>query len=74
MKLETDRRLIRDRISMLSKELDKVKLSRETMRESRKKSLIPVIAIVGYTNAGKSTLLNRLTNANVLEEDKLFVT
>ena len=73
MKLETDRRLIRDRISMLGKELDQVKLSRETMRESRKKSLIPVIAIVGYTNAGKSTLLNRLTNANVLEEDKLFV-
>lgn len=74
MKLETDRRLIRDRISMLGKELDQVKLSRETMRESRKKSLIPVIAIVGYTNAGKSTLLNRLTNANVLEEDKLFAT
>ncbi len=74
MKLETDRRLIRDRISMLGRELDQVKLSRETMRESRKKSLIPVIAIVGYTNAGKSTLLNKLTDANVLEEDKLFAT
>lgn len=74
MKLETDRRLIRDRIAALNKELDQVKLSRETMRESRKKSLIPVIAIVGYTNAGKSTLLNRLTDANVLEEDKLFAT
>lgn len=74
MKLETDRRLIRDRISMLNKELDQVKLSRETMRESRNKSLIPVIAIIGYTNAGKSTLLNRLTDADVLEEDKLFAT
>lgn len=73
-KLEMDRRLIRDRISQLKSELEEVKRSRETSRELRSQSTIPVVAIVGYTNAGKSTLLNRLTNAGVLAEDKLFAT
>lgn len=73
-KLEVDRRLIRDRISQLNKELKDVKQTRETTRELRSKSYTPVVAIVGYTNAGKSTLLNTLTSAGVLEEDKLFAT
>jgi len=73
-KLEEDRRLIRDRISQLKKELETVRQSRETTRTGRQKSNIPVISIVGYTNAGKSTLLNKLTGAGVLEEDKLFAT
>jgi len=73
-KLEIDRRLIRDRINQLRHELDEVKQNRETSRSLRSKNRIPVIAIVGYTNAGKSTLLNYLTNAGVLEEDKLFAT
>ncbi len=73
-KLEMDRRLIRDRISQLNKELEEVKQSRETARKQRSRNPVPVIAIVGYTNAGKSTLLNTLTNAGVLEEDKLFAT
>ncbi len=73
-KLEVDRRLIRDRISQLNRELTDVKQVRETTRELRSKNPIPVIAIVGYTNAGKSTLLNHLTGAGVLEEDKLFAT
>jgi GTP-binding protein HflX len=73
-KLEMDRRLIKDRISQLNKELDDVKKYRETSRELRSKGLTPIVAIVGYTNAGKSTLLNKLTSAGVLEEDKLFAT
>lgn len=73
-KLEIDRRLIRDRISQLNRELDEVRRSRGVTRELRSKNPIPVVAIVGYTNAGKSTLLNHLTNAGVLEEDKLFAT
>lgn len=73
-KLEVDRRLIRDRISQLNKELKDVKQTRETTRELRSKSYTPIVAIVGYTNAGKSTLLNTLTSAGVLEEDKLFAT
>lgn len=73
-KLEMDRRLIRDRISQLNRELDEVKQARETTRKQRSKNPVPVAAIVGYTNAGKSTLLNTLTNAGVLEEDKLFAT
>lgn len=73
-KLEMDRRLIRDRISQLNKELEGVVKTRETTRQQRSKNQTPVIAIVGYTNAGKSTLLNRLTNAGVLSEDKLFAT
>lgn len=73
-KLEMDRRLIRDRIAQLNKELQDVIKMRETTRSLRKNNNIPVVAIVGYTNAGKSTLLNTLTNAGVLEEDKLFAT
>lgn len=73
-KLEMDRRLIRDRIGQLNKELSDVKQARETARKQRSKNPVPVIAIVGYTNAGKSTLLNTLTKAGVLEEDKLFAT
>ncbi len=73
-KLEMDRRLIRDRISQLGRELRTVKRHREITREQRSRNKIPVVAIVGYTNAGKSTLLNTLTGADVLEEDKLFAT
>lgn len=73
-KLEMDRRLINDRISQLKHELEEIKQNRETSRSLRSKNRVPVIAIVGYTNAGKSTLLNHLTHAGVLEEDKLFAT
>ena len=73
-KLVMDRRLIRERISILKKELEGIKKSREVARKQRDKNPVPVIAIVGYTNAGKSTLLNTLTDANVLEEDKVFAT
>lgn len=73
-KLEMDRRLIRDRISALNHELENVKRSREVSRKKRNESKIPLVAIAGYTNAGKSTLLNRLTGAGILEEDKLFAT
>ncbi len=73
-KLEMDRRLIKDRIAQLNRELTSVKNRREVLRQQRTRSQIPVAAIVGYTNAGKSTLLNYLTNAKVLEEDKLFAT
>lgn len=73
-KLEMDRRLIKDRMTQLRKELEEVKQNRETSRSLRNKKKVPVIAIVGYTNAGKSTLLNHLTDAGVLEEDKLFAT
>lgn len=73
-KLEMDRRLIRDRISALNHELENVKRSREVSRKKRNESKMPLVAIAGYTNAGKSTLLNRLTGAGILEEDKLFAT
>ncbi|MGN0383229.1 MAG: GTPase HflX, partial [Eubacterium sp.] len=73
-KLEIDRRLVRNRISQLKSEVEEMKNHRETTRAQRKRNHIPVIAIVGYTNAGKSTLLNKLTDADVLEEDKLFAT
>lgn len=73
-KLEMDRRLIKERITILKAELEEVKKSRETSRSLRSRSKLPVVAIVGYTNAGKSTLLNHLTDAGVLEEDKLFAT
>ena len=73
-KLEMDRRLIRERIGQLGRELKDVRRHREVQRSGRKRSGIPVAAIVGYTNAGKSTLLNKLTGAGVLEEDKLFAT
>ena len=73
-KLEMDRRVIRDRISMLNRQLKNVVATRETMRKQRSNSAVRIVAIVGYTNAGKSTLLNALTQAAVLEEDKLFAT
>ncbi|HIR44737.1 MAG TPA: GTPase HflX [Candidatus Ventrisoma faecale] len=73
-KLEMDRRLIHERIGQLKRELEDVKRHREIQRSRRGSSGIPVAAIVGYTNAGKSTLLNRLTGAGILAEDKLFAT
>lgn len=73
-KLEMDRRLIRERISFVKGELEKVQKNRETTRKKRQENMTPVVAIVGYTNAGKSTLLNHLTGAGVLSEDKLFAT
>lgn len=73
-KLEMDRRLIKDRIAQLNRELKEVRQHRGITRAQREKNQVPVAAIVGYTNAGKSTLLNRLTDAGVLEEDKLFAT
>ena len=73
-KLEIDRRLIHDRISVLKAELEDVKRHREVQRKQREGSGTLTLAIVGYTNAGKSTLLNRLTQAGILAEDKLFAT
>ena len=73
-KLEIDRRRIHDRISQLKSELEQVQRHRELSRQQREKSHTLRAAIVGYTNAGKSTLLNRLTGAGILAEDKLFAT
>lgn len=73
-KLEMDRRLIRDRISALKEELTQVEKHRELIRTKRSRGNVKTAAIVGYTNAGKSTLLNTLTGAGVLSEDKLFAT
>ena len=73
-KLETDRRLIRTRISALKQELSQVEKHRELIRSSRARGNMKTAAIVGYTNAGKSTLLNTLTGSEVLSEDKLFAT
>lgn len=73
-KLETDRRLIRTRISALKQELYQVEKHRELIRSSRARGNMKTAAIVGYTNAGKSTLLNKLTGSDVLSEDKLFAT
>ena len=72
--LETDRRLIRNRIHRLQTQIEAVRRHRELYRQKRRKSQIPIVAMVGYTNAGKSTLLNALTQAGVLVEDKLFST
>ncbi|MBQ5328866.1 MAG: GTPase HflX [Oscillospiraceae bacterium] len=73
-KLESDRRHIRRRIESLERKLEELSANRELIRSRRKKEGIITAAIIGYTNAGKSTLLNRLTNAGVLSEDKLFAT
>ena len=72
--LETDRRLIGERIARIENELEKVKRTRKLHRESRKRVPYPIVALVGYTNAGKSTLFNRLTQAGVLSADMLFAT
>lgn len=72
--LEVDRRLAVNRIHQIKQQLDEVHRHRELYRRRRRASQTPVVAIVGYTNAGKSTLLNRLSEADVLEEDKLFAT
>lgn len=73
-KLESDRRHIRRRIEMLSEQLEEMKARRERLRQRRKKDDFTTVAIVGYTNVGKSTLLNKLTDSGVLAEDKLFAT
>lgn len=73
-KLEVDRRLIRNRISQLKEQVSEMENHRQVTRAKRQDNPVPVVAIVGYTNAGKSTLLNTVTNAEVLEEDKLFAT
>ncbi|HVW74669.1 MAG TPA: GTPase HflX [Rhizomicrobium sp.] len=72
--IETDRRLIGERITAIRKELEKVKRTRSLGRQARKKVPFPVVALVGYTNAGKSTLFNRLTESEVLAKDLLFAT
>jgi GTP-binding protein HflX len=72
--IETDRRLIGERIAKIKRELEEVKRTRGLHRHSRKKVPYPVVALVGYTNAGKSTLFNRLTSAEVLAKDMLFAT
>ena len=72
--LESDRRIVRDRISMFKRDLQAVQQHRDVQRRKRMRVPLPTASIVGYTNAGKSTLLNRLTGAGVLVEDKLFAT
>jgi len=72
--LEADRRLIEERLAKIEAELDKVKRTRELHRESRRRVPYPIVALVGYTNAGKSTLFNRMTRASVLSADMLFAT
>lgn len=73
-KLEVDRRHIKKRISFLESQLKDVEKRRNSLRESRTRNAIPTIALVGYTNAGKSTLMNRLCESDVLAENKLFAT
>ncbi len=73
-KLEIDRRRVRDRVSLLEKKIEQLSSDRKTRRAQRNRRELPVISIVGYTNAGKSTLLNGLTQSQVLAEDKLFAT
>ncbi len=74
LQIEIDRRLLKTRVQQLQSEIEEVKKQRETQRRQRLRTGIPTFAIVGYTNAGKSTLLNALTKSNVLVEDKLFAT
>jgi GTP-binding protein HflX len=73
-KLETDRRRILERVSKIERELKDTRKSRATQSKARKKSGLPVVSLVGYTNAGKSTLFNQMTDADVLVEDRLFAT
>lgn len=73
-KIETDRRIIKERITKLSRQLKQIQCHRDVTRKKRESNYMPVAAIVGYTNAGKSTLLNKLTGSDVLSEDKLFAT
>jgi GTP-binding protein HflX len=73
-KLEIDRRRVRDRITMLERRIDALSASRQVRRQQRARHDVPVISIVGYTNAGKSTLLNHLTDSDVVAENKLFAT
>lgn len=73
-KIETDRRLIKDKIVELTKELKNVEISRQIQRDKRIRNAIPILAMVGYTNAGKSTLMNVLSDANVYTKDELFAT
>ena len=73
-KIEIDRRRIRDKMSKLRREISEMKIARDTKRQERRRNSIPSVAIAGYTNAGKSSLLNRLTNAGVLVQNALFAT
>src|SRR5690606_23901480 len=72
--IELDRRILDDRILRIRRDLEEVRRTRELHRESRRRMACPVVALVGYTNAGKSTLFNRLTRAGVLAKDQLFAT
>jgi GTP-binding protein HflX len=72
--LETDRRLLRQRVKVLAERLEKVRIQRDQGRRARQKALIPTVSIVGYTNAGKSTLFNRLTDADIYTANQLFAT
>jgi GTP-binding protein HflX len=73
-KIETDRRRINDKMAKLRREIKEMKISRDTKRQERRRNNIPSVAIAGYTNAGKSSLMNRLTDAGVLVENALFAT
>jgi GTP-binding protein HflX len=73
-RLEIDRRRLQERLHRLNRDLEKVRAERKVRREGRKRHQLPILSIIGYTNAGKSTLFNALTNASVLAEDRLFAT